>query len=926
MWAGSIVVVCLALFFTSCSHKSDPVVREDLSRKCVIVEPAAASLSETGDNGWTKWLTRHLPSAPRFTVDRMKEATALCVESDLVLVLPEAIGLNDGDKDVLISYVAGGGRLLSLGRRHALTTLDQPSILQAAGLESAGFTVTSKVVSIADQKVPVEISSRLFVCSYPGPSGAGGEAAGTARWIPVLEIKNPDGGVIGWPGTVRLHAGENGRYSIIGWMATDARGDNAAELLPLLNAMLSAITKEIYLFRFGVPRYSMPAQLSQTTTVRLIDRRIHDLSPVRLVVEWINSSGQEIRRHNSAPFDAMSRSPAVNIGLAPVPPSMSELYTLRILIRDRNDQRTFDAAEQTVKVFPVKPAPFIDEPVSVNAGQFMQGRRPLFMLGVNYWPRLSASLMRDGSHWLAPGNFDPTLVAADLDQMVSVGINAIALEYTELLQAPQVLFVLDELRRRSMWACLYVPALHPLDLRIEDAARMLKAIRLQDWPEVFAVEVARGLPVQTRIERRRLDPSWAQWLDEHFNTASEAEQKLGVSLWRERGTIVGPSDAQIARGPHHDSAIALYYSFLRDYAARRMGYTRRWLKANEYNVLITARSLLGWPGSPPSDMLDVLDMSTGSHHLDFMFPDAWTVHPLRTMYPDADVLAAYARGAGGGKPVVWSAYGQHVGITPDASSCQRQKEVYKHFLDLFIKQGASGAFAWWFPPGKSSVGEEDWGIIHPTGYWRPVEESFRSARHQLRQLRIQPRTFVRKSAPLIQSASQWNAMQNGRSGLFSGDAAQVGVNEWDLPGLGIDSKSLLKEPLQSAAWSEIDGLCLLNAEWGQMQVGDAVQDRLPGENIRVYAGRALKMELLNSGTVRWASASERTVGSMWLRISQAGQQDEWLPLNPIDRGGRQQVTWLPRVAGLWEIQPHLVGYGKFGERLRLEVTVPPRLF
>jgi len=907
--------ICLLLVSGACSRKADPLVREDLSRRCVVIEPVPEVVLESGTTGWTKWLTRHIPSAPRFSSAQLDEAVAACVESDLVMVVPSTVSLQDGAREKLSDYVAGGGRLLSLGRNYVLDAKDVSS-----------YTVTSRVVTILDQKVPIEISPRSFECTYPGPSGAGGEAAGLTRWIPVLELNHPDGAVIGWPGSVRLYPGENNRYAIVGWLAVDARGDDTAQLLPLLNAMLSEMTREIYLLQFGVTRSSMPAKSGHTATAEFIDRRMRDLTPVRLAVQWINSHGQEVRRHISAPLDAMDQKASLNIGLAPDPPSNPEFYTLRISIRDRNDQRSFDTAEQTIKVFSGKTEPPQDESISVNAGQFVQGRRPIFMLGVNYWPRLSASVMRDGGHWLDPGNFDPAIVIADLDQMVSVGINSIALEYTDLNQAPQLLFVLDELRRRSMWASLYVPSLHPLDLRMEEAGRMLRAIRLNEWPEVFAVEIARGLPVQTRIERRRLDASWAAWLEEHFNSISEAEQKLGVSLWRERGNIVGPPDTEVMRGPQSDPAVALYYAFLTDYAARRMGYAHRWLRSNGYNVLVTARSTLGWPGTPPKDTLDVLDLSTGAMHLDFMFPDAWTVHPLRTMYPDADVLAAYARGAGNGKPIVWAAYGQHVGQSPDAASCQRQKEVYKHFLDLFIKQGASGAFAWWYPPGKASVGEEDWGIMHPAGTWRPVEESFRNARLQMRQLRVQPRTPVRGNAPLIQSASQWNAMQAGRSGLFAQDTGRAAINEWNKPGTGISSMSLLQHSDFMQSWSEIDGFCLLNAEWGEVQAAGAAQDRSPGENIRVYSGRTLKMELFNSGTVRWTGAPDRTVGSVWLRISQPGQQDEWLPVETADHAGRQTVTWLPRVAGLWEIQPHLIGYGKFGERLRIEVTVPPRLF
>lgn len=921
-WRAAFLFASAVMLFVSCSRKEDPVVRGDLVAKCVVV----ASEDQNRDaTGWSRWLKRHLPGVTWMDWSHLEDAVRTCLASDAVLVVSASVAVPPDAERIVGDYMLAGGRIVNLGTRHVLASSSSKEVLFAAALHLPTFSVTTAAVRVHGMENVIEFPPRSVISTMPGSLGAGGGGIDETRWIPMIDVLQADGIPMAWPGSIWLTPQALGRYAVAGWVGMDLIRDDADSLVPLMTAVLEDMTRDIYLQRFGVPHYSMSAKSPQIAVARLVDRRVHDLAPVRLVVEWINERGQEIRRHVSAPLDAMTGQATLNIGLAPNPPSNPERYTLRVVVRDRNDQRTFDAAEQVVKVFPLETSRTGVEPITVNAGQVMQGRRPVFMLGVNYWPRLSVSLMQEKQHWLSANHFDPMIVETDLDLMEAVGMNAIAFEYTDITQGPQVRFVLDELRRRSMWACIYLPALNPLDLRMEDARAMLEAIDLEAWPEVFALEVARGFAVLPRAERRRLDGEWGNWIEEHFNTIDEAELKLGLSLWRERGQLSGPADADVRRGPREDRAVALYYCFLRDYVSRRLGFVSRWKKEAGYKTLITARSAYGWPGDPPSDVLDVLDISTGALHLDVLFPDAWTIHPFRAMPGDGDVLAAYARGVGAGKPVLWSSFGQSIGTKPDPSTYRGQKEVYSHYFGEFIRQEASGAFAWWFPPGVAGPVRQDWGLVHPSGSWRPVEESMRFARLQIRQMRIQPRPVVRKPGPFILSAHQWAEQQRERTGMFSPENMRAGVTEWIPPGVGTDSR-LLFDPRFRATWSDIDAYSLLNAEWSDIMTGESHVLREPGQPIRMYTGRTLKADVLNSGSVNWFGSSERANGSVWLRISQSGAQHEWISLGSTDRGEHKRLEWLPREPGLWVIQPFLLGYGKFGESLHVEVSSPPRLF
>ena len=730
----------------------------------------------------------------------------------------------------------------------------------------------------------------------------------------------------GWPGSVLLEPRGDSGYSLGGWIGIDVQVEDAAAWLPLVEAVLEAMTRPAYQLQGGLERHAVRTLTPLQVESRWFARRAETPPTVRLAAEWVSEKGVQVRRHVSPPMElSHERTLRLNAGLAPEPSGPSETFTLRMLLRDRNDQVTIDRLEQPVKVLSARREIPAHERLGVNAGQLVQGRRPIFLMGVNYWPRQAGALLGTGAHWLDPGHFDARSVEADLDLMAAVGINAVALEYTDTAQAPQLMYVLDEMRSRSMWACLYMPSLHPMDVRTDVAGRLLDAVELSTWPEVFAIEVARGLAIKPRAEWRYLDSAWAAWVDEHFSSVMEAEQRLGIALWQERGRLTGPPDAQVQLGPHRQPAIALYIAFLNDHASRHLGYVRQWLRARGEQVMLTARSSFGWPGeAPPAGDLDTLDIASGALHQDFMFPDAWSLHPLRNMYSDSHLLYAHVRGVSGGAPVLWSAYGHHVGTMPDGHAYQRQKEVYQHYLGQFIDQGSSGAFAWWFPPVRERATGEDWGVVHPEGTWRPVQEAFRSARLRLRDLRLQPRAAIRRNGPLILSVAQWRSQQADRSGLFA-RAVSADVMEWWPPGSDLSSETLL-DPRQTYRWTEIEGFFMLNAEWTAVSVGGVREDRPPGQRVRVYTDRPVEMELLNSGTVRWLQRNDRQTGSIWIRISQAGRPDEWLPVSALARGNRMSVTWTPRDAGLWEMQPYMIGYGKFGERLLVEATSPPRLF
>jgi len=506
----------LYLVFTGCGTRQASPLTDEMAARCVVVTDGRDS------TGWSRWLDEHLGKSPRYPIDRIEEALSTSLKDDTILIIP-GVTLESSHEEPLEDYIARGGRMLLLGANHPAIQLENPRIRQATGAGLGSYPVTSRVLRLDSRNEKIEIAPVQISCLFPPAPGSANDA-NPASWVKVWEAANAHGVAAGWAGSVLLIPQTDAGFSICGWLAFDPPPASDKPLESIVARMITETDRSAYLTRFGTGAFSFLEQKPVVAHAQMIDRRTRDFSPLRLAARWLDRNGQEIRRHISEPLDSPALRTELSVGVAPdVFGREPELFTLEWQIRDRNDLETLDAQSQIIKVFPKKNDSVKAEPVSVSGHTLVAGRRPVFMLGVNYWPRLSSRTagLAGSGHWLHPARFDPGVLSSDLDLMTAAGINCIAIEYTDLSQAPQILFVLDELRKRSMRSSIYMPSFHPFDLRREEGLAMLDAIDAGEWPEFFALEVARGIAVRSRADLRRLDTAWSEWLDQRFVSISE---------------------------------------------------------------------------------------------------------------------------------------------------------------------------------------------------------------------------------------------------------------------------------------------------------------------------------------------------------------------------------------------------------------------
>ena len=102
------------------------------------------------------------------------------------------------------------------------------------------------------------------------------------------------------------------------------------------------------------------------------------------------------------------------------------------------EESILDTIEAPFRVLPrAKPRP-ATAGVRVLEGEFVLNGKPWRPVGVNYWPLWVAGDEDAGhlSQWLAPDQYDPVLVEADLARCERLGVNLVSIQYRQPNQAP----------------------------------------------------------------------------------------------------------------------------------------------------------------------------------------------------------------------------------------------------------------------------------------------------------------------------------------------------------------------------------------------------------------------------------------------------------------------------------------------------------
>lgn len=381
-------------------------------------------------------------------------------------------------------------------------------------------------------------------------------------------------------------------------------------------------------------------------------------------------------------------------------------------------------------------------PIRVQEGRFVQGDKPFYAHGVNFWPLWIAGQEPDEywGHWLGPEQYDPYEVERALQVAKQVGFNVLSIQYTGLSQAPQLVDFLERARRHGMYLNLFITAAHPFGFDPTLLRQLIEAARIPQWDNIFAYDIAWEPVWGNHAERKRFDPAWREWILEQYGSFENAERDWGVSLPREGGEVTNPTDEQILNDGEWRRMVAAYRRFLEDHTNRAYWRVVKFIRSLDPHHLIGVRTGWGGTGSLWADYRMPFDLLAGAPFFDFISPEGYSLTESWQNFRAGGFITAYARWAGGGKPVFWAEFGASIypDTTPERIAYQRN--VYEWMYRMIEESRADGSAGWWFPGGYRTTEDSDYGIIHPDGTLRPAARVAQQWASRLARLPAQPDT------------------------------------------------------------------------------------------------------------------------------------------------------------------------------------------
>jgi hypothetical protein len=357
--------------------------------------------------------------------------------------------------------------------------------------------------------------------------------------------------------------------------------------------------------------------------------------------------------------------------------------------------------------------------IRVSGGRFTLNGKPLFLNGVNYYPRSVGGLeiKRYTGHWLAPENYDPGIADADLAVLESLGMNLVSLQYRAPEHGPCLLDFLERCRRHRIWANIFLGSANNLRPDATRDEAMLAAARLPGNDTVFAYDLSWEPHLGDQKTRRRHDGQWRAWIDEQYGNVATAERTWGIAAPRdEAGAVTNPTDQQIAIDGPHRIFVAAYRRFVDDLVSRIYGAVVRRLRLLDPDALMGVRTGYGGTAQRHNNAAMGYDLASGAAHLDFVSPEAYGMPPDYETGRRTGFVTAYARWAGNGKPVFWSEFGSSIGPRGGtAQSRAKQAQLCETMRRVAVDSDADGMAAWWLPGGWRLNEQSDYGILNPDG-------------------------------------------------------------------------------------------------------------------------------------------------------------------------------------------------------------------
>ena len=278
-------------------------------------------------------------------------------------------------------------------------------------------------------------------------------------------------------------------------------------------------------------------------------------------------------------------------------------------------------------------------------------------------------------------------------------------------------------RNHHILVNVFVADADPRSLNVTALDSLLDAARLNHSSDLFAFDVAWEPHLGRHADRARYDVAWRRWVDLNYGSVENAETDWKFSAPRQNGALTNPDDVQLASDGPWRIFVAAYRRFVDEMLSQ--GYRAVVQALHARGAMIGARSGYGGNGFPGVDPEMPFDLLSGAAHLDFVSPEGYGLGGDWPEFRAGGFTAAYARWAGGGKPVFWAEFGGSVYPNTDAERLAVQADVIDKTYRMVVDSASNGSAVWWFPGGVRLDENSDFGIFDPSGAERPAAKRVR---------------------------------------------------------------------------------------------------------------------------------------------------------------------------------------------------------
>ena len=359
--------------------------------------------------------------------------------------------------------------------------------------------------------------------------------------------------------------------------------------------------------------------------------------------------------------------------------------------------------------------------LAVKGNQFCLGDRPWYPVGVNYWPLYVSGMQQDDfwSGWLQQRYYEPELVEEDLQRMTALGINLVSIQVPDLQFHRNLLDFIARCRQHDVYVNLFCGLASPLAFREKELQEYIRTARLADNPAIMAYDTIwePGNYVFQGDRRAGWDEDWRAWVVEQYGSIAAAETDWQAAGRRDsQGRLISPPDEYFRDDGPWRTMMAAYRRFMDDLTSSKWNHAHRTLRQLDPHHLVSFRQ----GNTLPHDFV-----FTGTpKHVDFICPEGYSIQPGDDGFYAAGFITKYVHFTTGGKPIVWSEFGQSVWdptrMEPSQKRIQEVSQYHEMFYRMALESGANGTIPWWWPGGYREGEKSDFGIVNPDGSPRPA--------------------------------------------------------------------------------------------------------------------------------------------------------------------------------------------------------------